>query len=241
MPSINQWSKPMKAEQANECVAELLREVHSKSGTLTNAYVDEVRCKIMTTAAMIDMNDRVGFERQIANAFAILDKIRDNNENPTVHAHVGVGTNVTAFVKNLNEDPHWMQQVEALEHSLEHFGLNHVRSSDGSVKVIATSIRKSFPIGGTPKEVIFKNVPNKSTIEVNQKNAETILQSLGRNLKRFAFADVLRKTADDKKKRDVEVNRIDLFSILEALFLAGPEIGWPLRVDILDKYGIQES
>lgn len=231
----------MKAEQANECVAELLREVHSKSGTLTNAYVDEVRCKIMTTAAMIDMNDRVGFERQIANAFAILDKIRDNNENPTVHAHVSVGTNVTAFVKNLNEDPHWMQQVEALEHSLEHFGLNHVRSSDGSVKVIATSIRKSFPIGGTPKEVIFKNVPNKSTIEVNQKNAETILQSLGRNLKRFAFADVLRKTADDKKKRDVEVNRIDLFSILEALFLAGPESGWPLRVDILDKYGIQES
>lgn len=241
MPSINQWSKPMKAEQANECIANLLREVHSKSGTLTNAYVDEVRCKIMTTASMIDANERVGFEKQIANAFAILDKIRDNNEHAIVHAHVGVGTNVTAFVKDLNEDPHWMQQVEALEHSLDHFGLNHVRSADGSVEVTAAGIKKNFPIGGTPKEVIFKNVPNKATLEVNQRNATTILQSLGRNLKRFAFADVLRKTADDKKRRDFEVTRIDLFSILEALFLAGPESGWPLRVDILDKYGIQES
>lgn len=241
MPSTNKWSNPMKAEQANECIAELLREVHSKSGTLTNAYVDEVRCKILTTASMITANERAGFDKRISEAFAILDKIRDNNEHPTVRAHVGAGTNVTAFVKDLNEDPHWMQQVEALEHSLDHFGLNHVRSSDGSVKVTAAGIRKSFPIGGTPREVILKIVPNKSTIEVNQKNAMTILQSLGRNLKRFAFADVLRKTADDKKKRDIEVTRIDMFSILEALFLSGPESGWSLRVDLLDKYGIQES
>lgn len=231
----------MNIAEARESITSLLEDVHSRSGILTNAYVDEVRVKIATTASMLPVESRAEFVEPMRDALGILDSIQSNNSNEVMHQHVGAGVALAAPVRNLAEDPMWLQRVEALEHSLGHYGISFQRLGNGSVKVTALAPRKDFPIGGTPKEVLVRNIPAKLDLELNEKKAKTILLALGRDARKFTFVETLRKIVEDHKRRVIDVTRLELINVLDALFASGPEHGWSLRTDILDDYGIQEA
>lgn len=231
----------MNIVEAKEAIASLLEDVHSRSGILTNAYVDEVHVKIATTASMIPVEARAEFVPVLREAFNILENIRSNNSNEVIREHASAGVALAAPVRSLDEDPMWMQRVEALEHSLEHYGISFQRLGNGSVKVTALAPRKDFPIGGTPKEVLVRNIPAKLDLELNEKRAKTILLALGREARKFAFVETLRKIVEDHKRRVIDITRMDMLQVLDALFASGPENGWALRTDLLDDYGIQEA
>jgi hypothetical protein len=230
----------MEPNEARLCIGELLHEVKGKSGTLTNAYCDEVRLKIGTSVAMVDREHRESLVESLTVANTILDRIQARNRNTEAFTHKSKTGEVTAFVQDLNEDPIWMQNVEALEHSLAHYGVETKRLSEGRVRVSASPVRFDFPIGGTPKDVLARKLPSTSNINVNGKNALVIMHALGSRLKKYAFSDTLRITSDDKVKREISIKKQELMDLLAALFDFGPD-GWNIRVDILESYGIQEA
>lgn len=81
----------MNIAEARESITSLLEDVHSRSGILTNAYVDEVRVKIATTASMLPVESRAEFVEPMRDALGILDSIQSNNSNEVMHQHVGAG------------------------------------------------------------------------------------------------------------------------------------------------------
>ena len=228
--------------EATASIGDLLREVSAKSGPLTEAYCAETRTKIRTVVAMMHREDRVKILPKLKTAYETLSLLQERNSEERVSHHNADGMNVTAFVASASEDPIWQQNVEALEHSLAHYGLETKRLSEKRVLVKAATFRKSFPVGGTPKEVIVRSLPQTVEVKVSGTNARTLVQALGAKLKALGKLDVLRKISQDNVSREVTFKRLDFVTILEALFAFGPhDNGWQLRSRWLEEFGIQEA
>ncbi len=233
----------MSIETVKGAIGDLLTDIKSRSGTLTNEYLAEAKLKINTLVVM--HGDSEELKEAVATADKVIEIIKERNRNPSLRIHtLGKNVAMASFTNTVNEEPIWVQQLEALEHALAHYGIRGERKLDGkTIRVNASSqtLRTSYPIGGTPKEILIRKIPSNIELELSHKQASAIMNALGDRFKKYSFKDIVSKISQDKVRRSVKFNRLDFFEILTSLFNLGPETGWDLRVDLLDNYGIQEA
>lgn len=230
-------------DNAKGAIGSLLMEVRSKSGTLTTAFCDECRVKVRTIVAMVEPAERIELKTAVVAAYNALELMSERNKTSQLHVHENDGNMITSFVRDLNEDPIWKQEIEALEHSLAHYGVAGTRLSDNRVRVIAGDLsnkKLEFPIGGTPHEVLVRKLPKLVELRVTPKKAEAILRSVGRKFDSRKLVESLNAILDENVSRNIAMKKDDFVKCLEGLFTAGPS-GWVLRSDMLSQYGIQES
>lgn len=234
----------MSVETVKGAIGDLLLDVKARSGTITNEYLAEAKLKIDTLVVMHGQNSEE-LNEAVAMADKVINVIKERNRNPALRIHnLGENTALASFTNTASEDPIWVQQVEALEHALAHYGIRGDRKIDGkTIRVNASSqtLRTSYPIGGTPKEILIRKIPASIELDLSHKQASTIMNALGERFRKYGFKDIVSKISQDKVRRSVKFNRLDFFEILTSLFKLGPETGWDLRVDLLDNYGIQEA
>lgn len=236
----------MNKHEAMGAMFDLLEDIKSRSGIITNQYKAEARTKMETIVAMCDDSTKAELQESIAKADLILNMIGQRNQKHTLTIHeLGKKEVISTFARSLKEDPIWLQEVEALEHALAYFGVVSERLPTGDRVLVKasnqTGLRTSYPIGGTPPEIMVRKIPSSVEVELSQKQASAIMNALGERFRKYKFCDIVSKITQDKVRRNVKISRLDFFDILSSLFKLGPERGWWLRVDLLDNYGIQEA
>ena len=214
-----------------DTIAALLREVTATSTPITNEAVTDTMRRIQSLC----ITENVGIEASAycSSAKKILQAAQERNQ------HTGISDLTTGSTVGARELPEWKQRQESLLFALQFYGL-HTEPVVNGIHVSA-GIDASYPVGGTPVQILTRKLPASFDEEVNATTAKHIFEAIGDKLNHFRFADLIKsQSARPSGTVHVPMTRLEFIELVTLLF-TNEKHGWKARKTLLSHHNIEEA